>query len=65
MNEHVKRGIKMKNEKLYETCVVCKRLTDVKKDKDVNDRLFYVKGVGQLCETCFHEVFYMKQNKDN
>jgi len=54
----------MKKDNLYENCVVCKRLTNVKKDKDVNDRLFYVKGVGQLCETCFHEVFYMKKNEE-
>lgn len=55
----------MQKDKVYENCVICKRVTNTKKEKNINDRIFYVKGVGELCETCFHEIFYMKKNKDD
>lgn len=35
-----------------ETCVVCKKETQVPKDQHIDYRLYYVEGVGQLCHKC-------------
>ena len=41
----------------YETCVVCRQETDVKKDTPIKDRYHYVEGSGQLCSDCYYEVY--------
>jgi len=61
MNEDYNKVKNMKEkenkvENQYERCVSCKKLTDIRKDMDINDRLFYVVGVGQLCELCHYEL---------
>ena len=36
-----------------ERCVLCWRLTDVPKTRPVSQRIGYIEGVGQLCESCY------------
>ena len=39
-----------------ENCVYCNKQTQVKKNENVNNRNFYIEGVGQLCSECFFNV---------
>lgn len=43
----------------YEVCVCCHKRVNISKDKHIEFRPFYIKGAGQLCYDCYHEV-YMK-----
>ena len=54
--------VEVPNEEEYETCVVCHKLTKVKKNTDIDIRSHYVEGVGQLCKRCFKEL-YQKDKK--
>ena len=40
----------------HEICVCCKRRTAVLKTERVENRNYYICGVGQLCEQCFFEI---------
>jgi hypothetical protein len=35
-----------------EHCVMCKVDTNVDKTLDISQRMFYIEGVGQFCNTC-------------
>ena len=39
----------------YETCIVCHEMTDVRRDTPVDKRDCYIRGMGQLCHTCWDE----------
>ncbi len=41
----------------YETCVICKCKTNVKKDKPIKERYSYVEGTGQLCYECYKKLY--------
>lgn len=41
-----------KKKNIYETCVLCKCKTIVKKETPIEQRTGYVEGVGQLCSNC-------------
>ena len=36
----------------FEHCVLCGRVTSVRKNTHINHRIVYVEGVGQLCCEC-------------
>jgi hypothetical protein len=36
-----------------EHCVICKVDTHVPKTLDIDNRLFYITGVGQFCHDCY------------
>lgn len=38
---------------IYETCVICGKLTDVKITTHIDYRYGYVEGSGQCCRDCF------------
>ena len=40
-----------------ERCVLCWRLTDVPKTRPVSQRIGYIEGVGQLCESCYCTLY--------
>jgi hypothetical protein len=40
-----------------EKCVICKKETKYSKNTHINEREFYVKGIGQLCENCAYKLF--------
>ncbi len=54
------KGMKQKNgptnvsdaAEKYEKCVMCGKITDILKSVPINQRVFYVEGCGQLCESC-------------
>lgn len=52
--------MKMEGRKLEEQeekCVVCGGNTGYFFDTPIDERQFYVVGVGQLCEKCFKEIY--------
>ena len=48
---------KKSNSTEQELCVVCWNETEYKKDTPIEERVHYVKGVGQLCHKCWQEIF--------
>ena len=48
--------LKMEEDLEKENCVCCDEQTQVKKNENVNNRNFYIEGVGQLCSECFFNV---------
>ena len=40
----------------FEECVLCHAMTEVQKSSSVENREYYVDGVGQLCGKCFGSV---------
>lgn len=40
-----------------EQCVLCRRMTDVRKSRPVTERKYYIQGAGQLCEACYYRVY--------
>lgn len=47
-------------EELYERCISCKELTGIPKTLDIQERLYYVEGAGQMCRDCW-DVLYPVQ----
>ncbi|RKD22039.1 hypothetical protein BET04_06800 [Caminicella sporogenes] len=41
---------------LYETCIICKCKTHIRKDQPIEERYGYIEGVGQLCYECYKEI---------
>ena len=41
----------------YEVCVLCGKQADIKNYMPVDLRECYVKGAGQLCRFCWHDVY--------
>lgn len=45
---------------MFDKCVICQKETDYTTDVDINDRINYIEGSGQLCPTCSFEVYGFK-----
>ncbi len=43
-----------------ETCVLCGKTTEVPRNLSVEKREFYVEGAGQLCQSCYYELYIRK-----
>lgn len=43
-----------------ETCVICRKKTEENRDTHVNQRMYYVECVGQLCPKCYGEIYDIK-----
>ena len=55
-------GCKERRKKdVLERCVLCGRLTPVKRDSHIAGRRYYVEGAGQLCGRCFYDVYQTGQ----
>ena len=52
----IKSCLSQKKEE-FEKCVLCWKTTDVLKSKNIQDRAFYVEGVGQLCKHCLETTY--------
>lgn len=50
------RTLKIDDPGEYETCVICKGKTDVKKDQPIYRRHGYIEGSGQLCRSCYDDL---------
>jgi len=48
-----------------EICVTCGLNTHIDKNTDVNYRVFYVEGAGQLCQECYTNIFNFKLNNND
>jgi len=38
-------------------CIVCGKETEYTKDTPKNQRFYYVEGVGQLCSSCYENIY--------
>lgn len=47
-----------KQENEYETCVMCGKQTDVRRDIPIALRNYYVEGCGQLCRDCYNSAYH-------
>lgn len=45
------------DDRIYEKCISCNIVLPVLKSTDINLRLFYVEGAGQMCHDCFNGTF--------
>lgn len=52
-----------RNETQYETCIMCGKVTPILKKQLIEYRSFYIRGCGQLCFDCYHELFPEKDVK--
>ena len=43
--------------KEMETCVLCKKETNVPKDLHIDFRDYYIECVGQLCQDCYFDLY--------
>lgn len=41
----------------YETCVCCRKETNVRKDSYIGSRKTYIDGAGQLCIICYSRIY--------
>lgn len=46
-----------KAQDIFERCVSCYELTDVRKDTPVDERPNYIEGAGQLCPECWRRIY--------
>ena len=44
----------------YEICVACKRETNIPRKTPIEERRFYVEGVGQLDKECYGKIYETK-----
>ena len=44
-------------EKKFEKCVVCGKETNVEVSQHIDERSYYIEGVGQLCKACFDSIY--------
>ena len=42
----------------FENCVLCGKLTNVRKDTPIEKRLGYVEGAGQLDPECYRKIYF-------
>lgn len=41
----------------YDNCVVCGDFSGYKKAEHVDNRQFYIEGAGQMCSSCYAEIY--------
>ena len=46
-----------------ERCVVCGKDTGYTFSTLIQNRQFYVEGVGQVCKQCFVEIYFQMKNR--
>lgn len=44
-----------------EKCIICGRLTKYDYDTPIDERLYYIEGVGQLCDKCYFDILIEKK----
>ncbi|HHV41892.1 MAG TPA: hypothetical protein GXX72_03470 [Clostridiaceae bacterium] len=45
------------SDKVFEYCTICWAKTETRKDTPIELRDYYIEGVGQLCPTCYHDLY--------
>ena len=51
-------------ENLIDTCYICSTETIYQKNTPISCRDFYVKELGQLCPTCFNNLYYTNSRNE-
>lgn len=46
-----------KTNSIFETCICCGKLTDVRRDTPVDARTCYIDGAGQLARDCYENIY--------
>jgi len=46
---------------IYEECISCKEITGTPKGLDIQERLYYLEGAGQLCRDCWEALYPQKE----
>ena len=47
-----------------EGCVLCRAPADYPKGTPISDRDNYIEGIGQLCATCYEDLYLKGRSKD-
>ena len=50
---------------VYETCVSCHELTNIRKDTSIESRKHYVECVGQLHPKCYNKIYSPENIKES
>ena len=48
---------------MKDRCVSCAVETQYDVSENINNRLYYVDGAGQLCEDCYERIYNPKPNE--
>ena len=52
-----KAQLQLSTNEVFERCVLCGKLTDIPKGQPVTQRSGYIAGGGQLCESCYEDIY--------
>ena len=47
--------------KVYDSCVLCGKPTCYTKDTPIDERQEYIEGSGQLCPSCYRDIYLNKK----
>ena len=61
-SKRIKKMYSNKNDE--DVCALCGKRTGYKYGDDINKRVHYIKGCGQLCQDCYFKL-YEKDSKNN
>ena len=53
----------MKRLNKKDICIHCETVTPYDKTTNINNRLYYIEGAGQLCRDCYAKIYDIKQMK--
>ena len=56
--------MKTENKQIYDRCVLCGTETNYTADTPIDQRFGYVEGAGQLCRSCYYEVYANEDEKN-
>jgi hypothetical protein len=54
----------LKMNKGKEICIICGKETEYNFDTPIQERKYYIEGVGQLCKRCYYLIYYGEKIKD-
>ena len=57
MTDGMWRQRQIHKDEIYEICVSCRINTGVPKTLDIQERLYYIEGAGQMCRDCYDETY--------
>lgn len=55
---------KPNNKTQKEPCVSCGLNTHINKNTNVDHRMYYIDGAGQLCQECYTNIFKLNKTDD-
>lgn len=55
--KEIKKNIALSKGIIFDVCVKCGAETKEPHDKPIDERNYYITGSGQLCASCYFEIF--------